>query len=153
VGVWSSRAEALATLRAVKALAAADGLSAGEAARLGEHMADMGAPADVRAAVEAFDPASASLAELVRDIPAEPEGGGAARRLLVAAIAVAVVDGYSEREREAIHEAARMLGVSRVWVQAMEASARLGWMIEALEDDAMADVWAELQAALLELPA
>lgn len=149
MGAWSSRGEALTMLRAIKAVAAADGLSEGEERRLREHMADMGAPADVRAEVGGFDPAATTLGEILRDVPRGAAGVAQARRILVGAVAVAVVDGYSERERAAVREAASLLGVPRQWVEALEASARLGWMIEATGDDAMADVWGELQAALL----
>ena len=84
-------------LKAVKAIAAADGLSEDEHERLRFQMDALEVPAEVREEVEAFDPAAASLDELLASFP---KGGPEARNLLVAAIGVAVVDGYSAEEKQ-----------------------------------------------------
>jgi tellurite resistance protein len=136
-----------AMLKAVKVIAAADGWSDEEEAKLQLEMAAIGVPMPVREEVDAFDPASQSLDALLEHYP---RGGRQAKELIVAAIAVSQVDGYDPTEQAAVRSAAARLGISEAVVTMLETSERLGWELEQRRADDLLDLWGALQLAILE---
>lgn len=103
--------------RAVVTIAAADGvLSERERTFFVGRMRAFGATEERVRAVLDFDVASARIEEVVQ--PLVQFGPGAA--MLYDAIKVASVDGYHAKEREAVEQAARLLGVPMDKVRAIE---------------------------------
>ena len=135
-------------LKAVKVLAAADGLSGIEQAGIRRRMQELGIPADVREEIEAFDTTTTTLDEVLQDFP---RGGIEARYLIVAAISVASVDGYSDDEKVLIRECAGKVGLSEEYVSVLEASEKVARMVELLQDTELAEAWMELGRSLLHL--
>lgn len=98
--------------RAILTIAAADGLSAQESEYFANLSAAMDMPEEVIAHYLKYDTSSASLEELLSPLRQATPELNPAGYLLHDAIKLASVDGYSEKERAKVAEAARLLGVS-----------------------------------------
>jgi uncharacterized membrane protein YebE (DUF533 family) len=140
--------DGVSILKAVKVLAASDGFSGMERAGLRKRMRQLGIPEHVQDEIDTFDPHSVSLEDALRDFP---PGGLKARYLLIAAISVASVDGYSDEERLLIRHAAAHVGLSEPFVEVLEAAERVARMVELLRNPELADAWQALGGALLKL--
>ncbi len=109
----------LKSMKFIKLIIAADGVSPAEAEALRTHMTRYGVSEKVQMEVEAFDTQGAKLADIFEDAsfltPARAE------RLLCAAIDVAAADGFSDAERTRLYQAAEILGVKKSKAQAFEA--------------------------------
>ena len=95
----------------------ADGISEAEMKFLGEIARHMGAPPEMVAQVMHIDPKSIN----VREVLAGFTHSLPARAMLHDAIRIASVDGYSDEERKAVREAARLLGVEESVLAQIEA--------------------------------
>lgn len=106
--------------RAILTIAAADGLSPQEAEYFANLSAAMEMPEEVVGRYLNYDTSSASLEELLSPLRQATPDINPAGYLLYDAIKLASVDGYSEKERTKVAEAARLLGISAHHVAALE---------------------------------
>jgi len=135
-------------LKAVKVMAAADGLSGIERAGIRRRMVELGIPRAVQEEIESFDAESVELDEILKDFR---RGGRQARYLIIAAISVASVDGYSDQEKGLVRSAAGRVGISEQFVTVLEAAEKVARMVELLQDPELAEAWQDLGASLLDL--
>ena len=141
--------EAMGVLKAIKLIAAADGLSHKEEETLHRRLEAIDVGPDEQQILREFDTDSKDLETfLTEHFATDPTH---ARYLLISAVAVAQVDGYSEAEAASVRHLAERLGVSPGYVRAVEAVGRLGAVIWDRDDDELADGWRELRDSLLVL--
>jgi tellurite resistance protein len=138
--------EARAHLKGVKLIVAADGFSDAEAAAMHKVMVWTGLPAELIAEVEAWDPSSARL----EDILPKPISPQKAKELLRGAVRIASVDGYSDAERAKTREAAGVLGVPERVVEVIEALVELERKVEALGHAKLAGFLTDLYRSIFE---
>lgn len=110
--------EAIAHVKAIKVIVAADGISDTEQWAYRKAMETIGAPEEIMRACEEFDPTDAKIEDYLKDVP---KGGRRARELIRGAVRVASADGYSATEREKVLEAAYLMGLEPKVVFAIEA--------------------------------
>lgn len=112
--------QAAGYLKAVKSiLAAVDGLTTREWDAFVRGMKMLGISDEVQAEVEAFDPTSKTVKELIPDLK---PGGIGARMLLRDAIEIEGGDGsYGDSEKATIEKIAAELGVDAITVRSIEA--------------------------------
>ncbi len=95
--------------KAIKIIIAADGdASDAEMAAFADLGTLFGVSQAQLAAFEAFDPRGAKLEDCLEGLGHD----ALSRRMIYDAVKISSVDGYHAKEREAVHQAARILGVS-----------------------------------------
>src|SRR4051794_16008746 len=119
-------AESLDMMKAIKYISAIDGLSHAEAAGLHRLMERVGFPEPLLAHVELFDVTGLSFDDIAEIFPS---GTLKAKQLIDGAIIVAMLDGYSDRERQTTIDIAARMGLRAEIVLAYEARIRLGNLI------------------------
>ena len=119
--------ETLRYLLSLKIILGADGVHPLEAHALTRGMQLMGVPETVVAEVEQFDALGKDLADY---LPLRPSRARA-RLLVYDAVRLASADGlYSDEEREAVANAARMLGVDTGTLRALEGLVQMERAVE-----------------------
>src|SRR5262245_3464914 len=101
--------------KAVKVIAAADGLSEKEQRAIEARLNMLGVPEDDRKEILGFDVRGANLKDMLKDFPARW-----AKAVLYSALAIAGMDGLTESERASVMTAAELLGVDANVVRALE---------------------------------
>jgi hypothetical protein len=138
--------DALAHIKAIKVILAADGVSQTEAWAFHKALLDVGMPEPLRREAEAFDATRERLEDVLRGVP---RGSRRARELIRGAIRVSTVDGYSPREREKVMQAGWLLGLEPKLIYALEASVDLENRVRELGDPDLREKVAQVSHALL----
>lgn len=103
--------------KAIKLIIAADGVvSDGELAAFADLATLFGASQELFSQLVAFDPRSTTLQDCLQGL----DNDALSRRMIYDAIKISSVDGYSAQEREAVRNAAQIMGIDGATVTLIE---------------------------------